>query len=434
MAGRTGTHDITFLLQSTNPITNGNLTFQEVVDALDADVNAYNTIMRDQLDALVTVRAGVAGRIGVYGGSASGSMTEVDEYGRAPTQRAAAVAQVAFPFKKYQYPVGWTKEWEKRRSAADFARAVQGAQIGHRQRVSAEIKKALYLSSNFTFRDHLVDNVDLAVKRLVNADGATIPNGPNGETFDGSTHTHYLANATLTTAAVDSAISTVIEHGHGSSLRIYIAQTNETAFRALTGFVAYVDPRLMLGTQANQPAQRLDITAQNNRVAKDWSAFHRVRHRFPTLVLHVRAPRFVTFVVLASLGGVRDFRPADLCRLLVRKLVLRLGCQVAVFGDFAPVRVMPPAIRRQVFPAGDGLVELHDFARVKRPLAFLGRAPRLFVRIDEDDALDGRRVLLFVSHVHAYGLEMVGSVYVPLLNCNTAPFVRVRTPSPKYDS
>ena len=265
MAGRTGTHDISFLLQSTNPITNGNLTFQEVVDALDADVNAYNTIMRDQLDALVTVRAGVAGRIGVYGGSASGSMTEVDEYGRAPTQRAAAVAQVAFPFKKYQYPVGWTKEWEKRRSAADFARAVQGAQIGHRQRVSAEIKKALYLSSNFTFRDHLVDNVDLAVKRLVNADGATIPNGPNGETFDGSTHTHYLANATLTTAAVDSAISTVIEHGHGSSLRIYIAQTNETAFRALTGFVAYVDPRLMLGTQANQPAQRLDITAQNNR-------------------------------------------------------------------------------------------------------------------------------------------------------------------------
>jgi hypothetical protein len=265
MAGRTGTHDISFLLAATNPITNGTISFDDIVRTLDADVAAYNTIMRDSLDALVTPRNGTADRIGAYGGSASGSMTEVDEHGRAPTQRAAAVAQVGFPLKKYQYNVGWTKEWEKRRSPADFARSVQGAQAGHHQRVSAELKKALFLSANFTLRDHLVDNVDIAVKRLVNADGAVIPNGPNGETFDGATHTHYLANATLTTTAVDSAISTVVEHGHGSSLRIYISQTNETAFRALTGFVAYVDPRLMLGTQTNQPATRLDISRLNNR-------------------------------------------------------------------------------------------------------------------------------------------------------------------------
>lgn len=265
MAGRTGTHDISFLLASTNPITNGSLTFDEIVTALDSYVAAYNTIMRDQLDSLCTTRVGVAGRIGVYGGTASGSMMEVDEYGRAPTQRAAAVAQVAFPYKKYQYPVGWTREWEKRKSAADFARSVQGAQAGHRQRVSAEIKKALFPAANYTHRDHLIDNADLAVKRLVNADGATIPNGPNGQTFDGSTHTHYLGSATLTTTAVDGAIAHVIEHGHGARIRIYIAQTNETAFRALTGFVAYVDPRLMLGTQANQPAQRLDITTTDNR-------------------------------------------------------------------------------------------------------------------------------------------------------------------------
>src|SRR5678815_4733734 len=101
MAGRTGTHDISFLLASTNPISNGTLTFQEIVTALDADVNAYNIIMRDMLSNLATTRNGVAERIGAYGGSAAGSMTEVDEYGRAPTQRAAAVAQVAFPFKKY---------------------------------------------------------------------------------------------------------------------------------------------------------------------------------------------------------------------------------------------------------------------------------------------------------------------------------------------
>jgi hypothetical protein len=263
MAGRTGIHDISFLLASTNPLTNEtNLTFADVQRALDADVEAQNALVRNALSELAVFRTE---RIGTYGGSAQGSMQKVGEYGRAPTQRGAAVAPLGFPLDKYQYNVGWTREWEKRKSAADFARSVRGAEVGWAQRVTAELKRALFLSANFTFRDHLVDNVDLGVKRLVNADGAVIPNGPNGETFDGATHTHYLANATLTTAAVDSAISTVIEHGHGGALRIYLAQANETAFRALTGFSPYVDPRLILGTQANQAAQRLDITRVNNR-------------------------------------------------------------------------------------------------------------------------------------------------------------------------
>ena len=50
-----------------------------------------------------------------------------------------------------------------------------------------------------------------------------------------------------------------------SAVRIYIAQANETAFRALTGFVPYIDPRLTLGTASNQPTVRLDITRMNNR-------------------------------------------------------------------------------------------------------------------------------------------------------------------------
>lgn len=262
MAGRTGTHDISFLLAATNPITNGNLSFDEIVSVLDADTAAYNTMMRDGLNDLGAFRTE---RIGVYGGSASGSMQKVGEYGRAPTQRAAAVAPLGFPLDKYQYNVGWTKEWEKRKSPADFARSLQGAQQGHHQRVVAEIKRALFLSGNYTFSDHLVDNVNLGVKRLVNADGAVIPNGPNGETFDGATHTHYLANATLTAAAVDAAIAHVIEHGHGGAIKIYIAQANETAFRALAGFTAYLDPRLILGSQANQPGTRLDISRVNNR-------------------------------------------------------------------------------------------------------------------------------------------------------------------------
>lgn len=265
MAGRTGTHDISFLLAQTNPISNGTLTFDEVISTLDADTAAYNAVTRSALDDLARFENGLGARLGAYGGSANGSMMKVGEYGRARTQRAGAVAPLGFPLDKYQYNIGWTREWEKRKSPADFARSQQGAQQGHRQRVLYEIKSALFLSSNYTFRDHLVDFVDLGVKRLVNADSATIPNGPNGETFDGATHTHYLANATLTTAAVDAAITHLIEHGHGNNVKMYISQTNEAAVRALTGFGAYLDPRLIRGTQANQPGQTLDITRTTNR-------------------------------------------------------------------------------------------------------------------------------------------------------------------------
>jgi hypothetical protein len=111
MAGRTGTHDLAFLLASTNPITNGTLSFDEVIRALDADTAAYNAIMRSQLTDLARFENGLGARLGAYGGSANGSMQKVGEYGRARTQRAGAVAPLGFPLDKYQYNIGWTKEW-----------------------------------------------------------------------------------------------------------------------------------------------------------------------------------------------------------------------------------------------------------------------------------------------------------------------------------
>lgn len=265
MPGRTGTHDIAFLLATTNPVTNGSLTFQEIADALDADTAAVTGIVRDQLSDLASFKAGEGARIGAYGGSAQGSMMKVGEYGRAPTQRAGAVAALGFPMDKFQYNVGWTAEWLKRKSAADFARSTQGVQSGWAARVTYEIKSALFLPTNYNFTDHLVDNTVLGVKRLVNGDSATIPNGPNGETFDGATHTHYLGSAALDVAAVNANLNHLVEHGHASNVRLYINAASETAFRALTGFSAYTDPRLILGISANTPGARLDITKTNNR-------------------------------------------------------------------------------------------------------------------------------------------------------------------------
>jgi hypothetical protein len=254
MSGKTGTHDISTLLatRTTSAAKFG-------LDTIDAVITAELEAHNGDIAEVSTDRQRISGA------SSPGEMKTVDEYGRGPTQKPGDNAQVAFPLTLFQYAIGWTRTWEQEKTPADFAIATQNAEIAHRKKVVAQIKRALFGVANYSITDDLVDNIVLAVKRLVNADSAPIPEGPNGEIFTASSHTHYLANATLTAAAAQSAIDTVVEHGHGSQVRVYIAQANEAAFRALTGFVAYLDPRLTLGTQANQPGKRLDITRMNNR-------------------------------------------------------------------------------------------------------------------------------------------------------------------------
>lgn len=151
------------------------------------------------------------------------------------------------------------------RTPRDYAVSQLASQAADMRRTLYEIKKAIFTPTNYTFVDRLVDNASLAVKALINADSSAIINGPNGETFDGATHTHYNANATLTAAAVTATVTDVVEHGYGGQVRIYINVASETAFRALAGFTAYLDPRVSLNMNANQALQRLDITRMDNR-------------------------------------------------------------------------------------------------------------------------------------------------------------------------
>jgi hypothetical protein len=194
-------------------------------------------------------------------------MVEVDEYGLAPTQRSQPGATVAFPLRLFQYNVGWTYKWLQNHTPADMAIMVLAAQAAHWRRIQMELKKSIYNSSNFTFLDHLVDNVSLGVKRFVNADGDPIANGPNGELFAGASHTHYDANAALTAPVLLASINDVIEHGHGGAVKTAISKTDETAVRALTGFIPYTDPRLIVPAVSlvGVPAERLDISRLDNR-------------------------------------------------------------------------------------------------------------------------------------------------------------------------
>lgn len=259
----TGTYDISTLLAARfmSAAAFGMSTIRQI---LDNDIAAHNAIVNLILSEMADM---TTDRQRIYGTSTAGDMTEVDEYGRAPTQLNKPGSTVAFPLRLYQFPIGWTRKWLETKTPADLATAVQSAEKAHLRAIQTEVKKALLLSANYTFIDFLDDKVSLAVKRLLNADSEPIADGPNGETFTASSHTHYLARvSTLAASDLTGLINHVVEHGHGGAVKVAISRTDEATVRALTGFTAYIDPRLVAGAATtNQPGARLDIGRVDNR-------------------------------------------------------------------------------------------------------------------------------------------------------------------------
>jgi hypothetical protein len=262
MAPKTGTFDISALFAARNS-TAVAFGLNRLEAILNADNDNYNFLVQQAIRDVADVSTD---RLRFAGTSIGGDMQEADEYSRIPTQKDLPGYPIGIPIRKYHFAVGWTKQWEKKRSPADFATAQKAAQGADLRRIRYELQKAIYTPTNYTFVDLNVDNAQLPVKAFVNADAAAIQNGPNGEVYNGSTHTHYDGSATLTAAVLQAEINDVVEHGFGRSVKVFINQVDAAAVQALTGFIPYQDPRVSLNANANQANQdRLDISRMDNR-------------------------------------------------------------------------------------------------------------------------------------------------------------------------
>lgn len=261
MALKIGTHDIASLLAN-RQTTAAEFGLDSINDILQADLRAHNATVDDMMADIADV---TTDRLRQSGSSDAGEMVEADEFGAAPTQKPSVGATVGFPLRLYQYAIGWTRKWLQLHSPADMAVAQIGAEKAHLKGIQRALKRAIYVSGNYTFFDRLVaPQVNLNVKRLVNADGDNISDGPNSEAFDGATHTHYSGSATLTAAAVQSLVNNVMEHGlEDGRLQLAIAAADRTAFEALTGFQPYRDSRIAyMATDGNR--QMIDLTRMDN--------------------------------------------------------------------------------------------------------------------------------------------------------------------------
>lgn len=235
-----------------------------VVDTLRADLAAHNAIVNEMVSDLAMTTTDTQA---VYGTGSTGEMIEVDEFGRSETQKAAPGSTVAFPLRKYQFAAGWTMDFLEEATPADLAQKQLDAQKAHMKVIRRDIKRAIFGSSNYTWNDFLINNVALGVKRFVNADSASIPDAPDGTTFIASSHTHYDANATLTTTVVNNAITDLIEHGLGGKVMIAVNYADAASFTALTGFVQAVPAYVQTPAyNVTIPNVRTDLGNQYNRL------------------------------------------------------------------------------------------------------------------------------------------------------------------------
>jgi hypothetical protein len=236
------------------------------LDKLAQDVNNELSIWNARSVDLISTFAEITEDRKRRSGSAlDGSpMDEVDEFGVAPAKKVLPGMEVEFPLKKYNYNLGWTDDWFAQHTVEDMFVQVVSARTSYSKTIQREIKKAVFLKSNYTVSDTLRDGASLAVKRFVNADGASLPIGPNGEIFDGSTETHYLGTASFVTGDLTSMVDQLVEKGHGGNVRIYINRAQETAVRGFADFTAYSDPRIQY-VATDFTTKRVDITRQDNR-------------------------------------------------------------------------------------------------------------------------------------------------------------------------
>jgi len=216
-------------------------------DQIDVALAAHNRQMQELVDGFVEITADRQRR---YGSAASKSMQELDQFGQPAPQKVTAGVTVGFPLRLYGDALQWTRKFmQTPGSAAQLTAELNSMMDADRRNIIYQIKKALFTPAGYSFLDVLIDSVTLAVKPLVNADGASIPLGPNGESFNAGSHTHYLYTTGTAIAAADLSglITTVLEHHNTGTPVVYISTAEESAVRGLVGFTAYIDARIVRG-------------------------------------------------------------------------------------------------------------------------------------------------------------------------------------------
>lgn len=203
----------------------------------------------------------------IFGTSDDMGMDEYDEYGRPHAQKIAYGVRVGFPLRMWGRTLQWTRNYFREVPVAEFTAQYLGVLKADRQRVVNEAMRAIFTPTNYDWQDVNVamrSVIPIPVKALVNADSARIPAAPNGTTFDGSTHTHYLATASLAASDVSALIDTVAEHYTAGALELAINRAQLATLKTFTAnFLPYAFSGVTQSVNANRALGGRQTTLNN---------------------------------------------------------------------------------------------------------------------------------------------------------------------------
>lgn len=245
-------------------LTLPNVDLSILAASIQADLDVHNKLLNDAY-AYLTGGTATSDERRMYGTGGLLDFSEVDEFGRVHTQKVVTGSLVDFPLKKFAASIGWTAMFFQNKTLGDIVATQSAAKAGHALNVLKSLQRAIYPAANFTTNDFLVRNLPLNVKRFVNADGAAIPIGPNGEVFDPATHTHYLFHNGIDNTSAHALVDTVVEHRAGANPVVFINSADQVAWAALTDFKPFPDPRLTVPlTTTPVPTQKLSLFNAGN--------------------------------------------------------------------------------------------------------------------------------------------------------------------------
>src|SRR6185312_342378 len=240
-------------------------------ESIDMALKAHSQLLNEAITDFVEP---TTDRLRRYGGPDQMQMEELDEIGSANAQKIGPGATLGFPMKFYGGGLQWSRLYFLNATGPELAAQVEAMMDADIKNVHKQLKTALLIPTNYTFEDRRVDHVQLPVKALINADGAAIPIAPDGTTFNGSTHTHYLpataawsgATAIQMGADLTALTTTVVEHFLTGKVLLLANQAQEASIRSIPGFYPYYDMRLTPTiTTTNATNANLDVTNLTNR-------------------------------------------------------------------------------------------------------------------------------------------------------------------------
>ncbi len=245
-------------------------------------LDAHNNMTQDILSTFASRSKMKQAR---YGGGTVGVLgfQELSETGIPRPQKTAVTGvDVGFPLRRFGRATQWTHLYWKQKTPADFIKETVNVLLDDVNNIEAQLRRALFYSvNNLSYVDRFDNLVTLPIRAGLNADGAPIPPDRFGNTFNGATHTHYLATASLTAPNVDALVDTLVEHDieGGEEVIIYINRGNEAAFTALSGFRYYSQELLQPGggsTASVQLGGTRDNYAVDDVEIGRWDGFVRV--------------------------------------------------------------------------------------------------------------------------------------------------------------